>query len=87
MISETAMNLYIRSHSTDKSDTEEYIEYSNIWCIGCIAAYTSGDYVYFNNMSENTKRHHIGFTFNKRHGMYITPPLNITEEKFVSFPE
>ena len=48
--------------------------------------YTSGDYDYFNNIIENPKRHHIGFIFNQIHDMYITSPLNIMKETFVSFP-
>ena len=51
-----------------------------------MAAYTSGDYVYLNNMTYKTKIHNIGFILNQRHEMYITSLLNITEEKFVSFP-
>ena len=49
--------------------------------------YTSGDYVYLNNMKDQTKIHHIGFILNHRHDIYITSPLKIMEEKFVSFPE
>ena len=50
-------------------------------------AYTSGDYVYFNNMTDKPKRHHIGFILNQMHDMYVTPPLNITEVTFAQFSE
>ena len=51
-----------------------------------MAAYTSGDYVYINNMTDNPKINHVFFILNQRHEMYITSLLNITEEKFVSLP-
>ena len=46
------MNFYIWSHSTYESDKEEYMEFSRNYCIGCMTAYTYGDYVYFNNMTD-----------------------------------
>ena len=49
-------------------------------------AYTSGDYVYFNNMKYNPKKHHFGFIFNQRHEMYIISPWKIMEETFLSLP-
>ena len=52
-----------------------------------MVAYTSGDYVYFINMTDNPEINHIGFILNKRHDMYITPQLKIVEETFVSFSE
>ena len=51
-----------------------------------MAYYTSGDYVYFNNMKDNPKTYHIGFIFNQKHDMYIISLLNIMEEVFVLFP-
>ena len=87
MISKITINFHILSYSPYEYDTGEYIEYQNKCCIGCMAAYNYGDYVYFNNMTDNPGRHHIGFIFNQRHGMYITSPLNILEEIFVLFPE
>ena len=32
-----------------------------------MAAYNSGDYVYFNNMTDHPKKHNIGFTLNQRY--------------------
>ena len=78
--------MYIWSYSTNESDTEVYIEYSNKFLIGCMAAYTYGDYFYFNNMIDNPKKHHIGFILNQRHDTYITSPFNIMKETFVSLP-
>ena len=49
------MDFYIRSHSTDEYDTKEYMEFSKKCCIGCMTAYTYGDYVYFNNSIDAPK--------------------------------
>ena len=38
-------------------------------------------------MKDNPNKHHIGFILNKINDMYITSPLNITEELFVSLPK
>ena len=43
------MNFYIWSHSADKSDTKEYMEFKKKSCIGFMRAYTYGNYVYFKN--------------------------------------
>ena len=51
MIIEISMNLYIWAHSLDESDTEEYMKFSKKCYIGCMAAYTSGDYFYLKNMN------------------------------------
>ena len=37
------MNLYIWPHSTDESDTEEYMEFSEKCCLEYISAYIYGD--------------------------------------------
>ena len=50
-------------------------------------AYTFSDYVHFNNMTDNTKRRHIGFILNQRHDRYIISLLKVTEETFKSFPD
>ena len=71
MISEIEMNLYVWSYSIDESDREEFSEYSKKCYIGCMAAYTSGNYVYLNNITDHPERHYIGFVLNQRHGMYI----------------
>ena len=49
--------------------------------------YTYGYYVYFNKMTDKPKSRNIGLILNQRHYMYITSPLNIPEETFVSFPK
>ena len=49
--------------------------------------YTSGDYFYFNKMTDNPESHHIDYTLIQRDNIYVTSPLNITEETFVSFPK
>ena len=69
------MNLIYRS----------YLNMANV--IGCVAAYTSGSYVYFNNMIDKAENHYIVFIFNQRNDMYITSPLNILDENFVSLPK
>ena len=55
------------------------MEFSIICCIGCMAYYTSGDYVYFNNITDIPNKNHNGFILNHRHDLYITSPLNIME--------
>ena len=77
------MNLYIWLHSTDESNKEEYIEFSNKLCIGCMAVYTYDKYVYFNNMTDKPKKYDIGFKLNQSHDMYITSTLKIMEEIFL----
>ena len=52
-----------------------------------MSAYTSGDSIYFNNMTDNTKKHHIGFLLNQRHDIYIKSLLNIMDQNFVSLPK
>ena len=37
------MNLYIWLNSTDESDTEEYMKFSEKCCIGCMEDYTYGN--------------------------------------------
>ena len=51
-----------------------------------MAAYTSGDYVYFDNMIDKPQKHQIGFILSQRYAMYITSPLKIKDEIFVSLP-
>ena len=46
------MNFFIQSHSTDDYDKNEYISFSIKCCIGCMPAYTHGDYVSFNNEND-----------------------------------
>ena len=46
--------------------------------------YNSGDYVYFNNITDKTKSR-VGFILNQRHDMYITSPLKIMEENLYHF--
>ena len=52
-----------------------------------MSAYTSGDYVYFNNTKDKTDCYYIGFILDQRHEMYIKSPLMILEEVFTSFPK
>ena len=49
--------------------------------------YTSGGYVYVNNVTDLPKSHHIFCILNQRRDMYITSPFKIMEETFVSFPK
>ena len=50
----------------------------NIWhfqkenCIGCIPAYTYGDYVYFNNENDAPEEHHIQSILKTKSNIYIT---------------
>ena len=37
-------------------------------------------------MADIPKRNHIGFIMNHTHDMYVTSPLNLMEEIFVSLP-
>ena len=50
-----------------------------------MAAYTSGDYVYFNNMNDIPNKHHIGFILNQIHDIYITSPLKLWIKHFNHF--
>ena len=59
------MNLYIWLYSIDEFDTEEYTELSITCCIGCMAAYTYVDYVYFNNITDTPNEHHNHFILNQ----------------------
>ena len=52
-----------------------------------MAAYTSGDSVYFNNMTDKPKKHYTGFVLKQRHDMYITSQLKIIEGKYVLLPK
>ena len=49
--------------------------------------YTSGYYIYFNNMTDKPEIRYIDFILDHIHYMYITSLLNIPEETFVSFPK
>ena len=69
-------------HSTDISDTEEYMNFSKECCIGCITAYTYGDYVYFKNMTYITNENHNNSILNQIHDMYITSPLKFMDKIF-----
>ena len=60
------------------------MEFSNKCCIGCMSAYTSGYYVYFNKMIDKTNKYHITFIFNQTHDMYITSLLKNMEAIFVA---
>ena len=51
-----------------------------------MAVYTYDKYVYFNNMTDKPKKYDIGFILNQSHNTYITSPLKIMEEIFVSLP-
>ena len=42
------MNSYIKSEPTDENNKNEYIEFSNKCCIGCIPSYTYVYCVYIN---------------------------------------
>ena len=52
-----------------------------------MAAHASGYYVYFNNITYNPERYHIGFILNHRHDIYITSSFRIMEVTFISFPK
>ena len=52
-----------------------------------MAAYTYGDYVYFNNRTDTPNKHHNNFILNQIPGMYITPLLKLMDEIFESLPK
>ena len=58
MFCEILINLKIWYHSTDVSDSEEYIEYSKICCIVYMPDFTSCNYVYFKDNEEEPKSIH-----------------------------
>ena len=58
------MNFYIRSHSTDEYDKEEYTELIKC-CIRCMPGYTYRDYIYFNNIIDETKEHNNHLILNQ----------------------
>ena len=51
-------------------------------CIGCMAIYTYGDYVYFRNMTDITNEHHIHLILNQIQDIYITSPSKFMDEIF-----
>ena len=55
-------------------------------CIGCMADYTCGDYVYFKKMDDIPTEHHNHFILNQIQDMYIISPLKLMEWIFESLP-
>ena len=47
-----------------------------------MAAYTYGDYVYFNNITDTPNEHHNNFILYQIPDMYITSPPNLMDETF-----
>ena len=76
------MNLYIWSHSTDESDTEEYIKFSEKCCIGCMSAYVYGYYVYVHNRIDAPNEHNNNFILNQIPGFYIKSLSKLMDDTF-----
>ena len=51
-----------------------------------MSAYTYGDYVYFNNMTDTPNEHHNNFTLNQIPDFHITSPFNLMDDVFESLP-
>ena len=64
-----SINFYLRSHWTDESDTEEYMEFKKT--IGFMSAYNYGYYVYFKNIKGTPNEHHNHLILNKIQDIYI----------------
>ena len=73
-------------YPTNEFYTEEYMEFSKKYCIACMAAYKSVDYLYINNMTDITKKHQIGFIYNKTHVYNITVEACVRNILIVSKP-
>ena len=58
----------------------EYIEFSEKCCIGCMTAYTYGDYVYFNNENNAPEEHHIQSILKTKSDIYITLLSKLMDE-------
>ena len=51
-----------------------------------MSTYTSGEYVYFKNITDITDEHHNNFILNKILDMYITSLLKFLDKIFKSLP-
>ena len=56
-------------------------------CIGCITAYTYGDYVYFNNSIDEPKEHHNNFILNQEPDVYMTSLSKFMDDTFTFMPK
>ena len=60
------------------------MEFSGKCCIGCMSAYTYGDYVYFKNMNDTLNEHHNNFILNLIPDFHITSPFKLVDDIFES---
>ena len=63
-----------------KNDKNEYLEFLNNFCIGCIIYYTYADYVYINNIYDTPKEHHIHSILKTHPDIYITSLSKLMDE-------
>ena len=61
------------------------MEFPNI-CVGCMEAYTYGDFVYLKKMNDLLNGNNNNFILNQIQDMYITSPLKFMDKIFESFP-
>ena len=66
------MNFYIKSNSTDYYNNNEYMEFSEKCCIGCMTAYTHGDCLYLNNVNDTPEEQHNKSILKTNTNNYIT---------------
>ena len=62
------------------------MESSRKCCIGFMPAYTYGNYVYFNNLTDTPNEHNNNFILNHVPDFHITSPFKLTYDKFESLP-
>ena len=66
---------------------QKNIRISNKCCIGCIPAYTYGNYVYFNNIIDAPKEYNNNLTFNQKPHFNITSLSKLMDDTFTSSPK
>ena len=65
----------------------DYIEFLEKYCIGCMPAYTYGDYVYFNNKKNAPEEHHIQSILKLKQYIYITSLSKLMDETLIYLPK
>ena len=81
------MNSYIKSQPTDENNKNEYIEFSNKCCIGCIPSYTYVYCVYINKEYVAPEQHNIQSLFKTPSDMYITSLSKLMDESLQDLPK
>ena len=62
------------------------MEFQETCCIGCMSAYTYGDFVYLNKENNATEEHHIKSIFKTKTNIYITSLSKLMDETLKYLP-